>query len=274
MMRFHTFVALAIGLALALASGVSFAQAQPTFTIRTTDHAFAAPATVRAGFTTIEIVNDGAEPHHVQMARLNPGVTTAQALGALRQGLDAFLPLVTGVGGPGLVVPGGRDRVSLTLQPGDYLLLCFVESADGVPHVASGMVKPLRVTGAVKARNAPPIGGEITLHDFRIVLPQGFNGRGTYRVVNQGDQLHEAIFVKLQPGKTVEDVRAYFTQHQPSGPPPAIPMGGVQGLSKGGVNYHHPNLPSGEYAVLCFIPDPASGKSHLELGMINAVTVR
>lgn len=170
-------------------------------------------------------------------------------------------------------MPRGRDRVSLTMQPGDYLLLCFIES-DGVPHLAKGQVKSLRVTGAVEARSGPQVVGEITLHDFRIVLPPNFNGQGTYRVVNQGAQPHEAIFVRLQPGKTVEDVRAYFTQKHPSGPPPAIPMGGVQGLSQGGVNYDYATLPSGAYAVLCFIPDPASGKSHLELGIINAVTIR
>ncbi|MDQ7860003.1 MAG: hypothetical protein QN174_06000 [Armatimonadota bacterium] len=256
------------------AVGLGDAQAQPTMVIRTTDHAFTVPATVRAGFVTVQIINDGKDLHHAQIVRLNPGVTTAQALGALRQGLGAFLPLVVGVGGPGLVAPGGRASVSLTLQPGDHLLLCFVESSDGTPHVASGMVKPLRVTGAVAARPAPSVAGELVLHDFRFAMPQTLNGRETYRVVNQGVQLHEAIFLRLAPGKTVDDVKAFFSQHPASGPPPAMPVGGVQGLSRGGVNYHHPNLPAGEYVVICFIPDPGSGKPHFELGMISAVTVR
>jgi hypothetical protein len=254
--------------------GLAYAQAPRTITIRTTDNAFTAPAAVRAGFVTVQVVNDGKDLHHAQIVRLNAGVTTAQALGALRQGLEAFLPLVVGVGGPGLVAPGGRARVSLTLQPGDHLLLCFVESPDGTPHVASGMVKPMRVTGAVAAQAAPAVAGESSLHDFRIDMPQGVNGRETYRVVNQGVQLHEAIFLRLAPGKTVEDVKAFFSQHQPSGPPPAMPVGGVQGLSRGGVNYYQPDVPAGEYVVLCFIPDPASGKPHLELGMIRAVTIR
>jgi hypothetical protein len=253
--------------------GLGYAQAQPAIVIRMTDNRFAAPATARAGFTTIEIVNDGADLHHAQMARLNPGVTTAQALAALRKGLEAFVPLVTLVGGPGLVAPHGRERVSLTLQPGDYLLLCFVET-NGVPHVASGMVKPLRVTGAVEARWAQAPGGEIIMHDFRIEFPKGFDGRGTYRVVNRGAQPHEAIFFKLMAGKTVEDVRAFFAQQHPAGPPPAAPMGGVQAMSHGGVNYYQPQLPAGDYAVVCFVPDLASGKPHIALGMINAVMVR
>jgi hypothetical protein len=253
--------------------GLGDAQAQPTIVIRTTDHAFSAPATVRAGFVTVQIVNDGKDLHHAQIVRLNPGVTTAQALGALRQGLDAFLPLVVGVGGPGLVAPGGRASVGLTLQPGDHLLLCFVET-DGKPHVASGMVKPLRVTGVVAVQPAPPVAGEVALHDFRFAMPRTLDGREPYRVVNQGVQLHEAIFLRLAPGKTVEDVKAFFSQRPPSGPPPAMPAGGVQGLSRGGVNYYYPNLSAGEYVVMCLIPDLASGKPHFELGMITAVTVR
>ncbi|MDR7420220.1 MAG: hypothetical protein QN178_15065 [Armatimonadota bacterium] len=269
----HTLVAGAVCVGLTMGAGPGDAHAQPALIIRTTDNKFAAPAAVRAGFTTIEIVNDGADLHHAQMARLNPGVTTAQALGALRKGLGAFVPLVTFVGGPGLVTPRGRERISLTLLPGDYLLLCFVET-NGVPHVASGMVKPLRVTGAVEAQPIEAAGGEITLHDFRIAFPRGFDGRSTYRVVNQGEQPHEAIFLKLAPGKTAEDVRAFFAQPHPAGQPPAVPMGGVQGLSRGGINYYRPNLPAGDYAVVCFIPDLTSGKPHIALGMINAVTMR
>ena len=218
-------------------------------------------------------MNEGKDLHHAQIVQLNPGVTTAQAVGALRQGLDAFLPLVVWVGGPGLVAPGGRASVGLTLQPGDHLLLCFVET-DGKPHVASGMVRPLRVTGAVAAQSAPPVAGEVVLHDFRFAIPRTVSGRDALRVVNQGAQLHEAIFLRLAPGKTADDVKAFFSQHPPSGPPPAMPAGGVQGLSRGGVNYHHPNLPAGEYVVMCFIPDPGSGKPHFELGMITTVTVR
>jgi hypothetical protein len=255
------------------AANCLLAQAQPTIVVRATDNAFSAPATVRAGFVTVQIVNEGKDPHHAQIVRLNPGVTTAQAVGALRQGLDAFLPLVVAVGGPGLVAPGGRPSVGLTLQPGDHLLLCFVET-NGKPHVASGMVRPLRVTGAVAAQSAPPVAGEVVLHDFRFAIPRTVSGRDALRVVNQGAQLHEAIFLRLAPGKTADDVKAFFSQHPPSGPPPAMPAGGVQGLSRGGVNYHHPNLPAGEYVVMCFIPDPGSGKPHFELGMITTVTVR
>ena len=33
------------------------------------------------------------------------------------------------------------------------------------------------------------------------------------------------------------------------------------------------DLPAGNYAFLCFIPDPASGAPHAALGMIGALTI-
>ena len=34
------------------------------------------------------------------------------------------------------------------------------------------------------------------------------------------------------------------------------------------------NLTPGNYALVCFIPDPATGKSHAALGMIQGFTVK
>ena len=49
-------------------------------------------------------------------------------------------------------VKAGQGADSLqNLQPGQYLFLCFVPSADGIPHLAKGMIKPLQVTGASPA---------------------------------------------------------------------------------------------------------------------------
>ena len=39
-------------------------------------------------------------------------------------------------------MPGGRGWTTLDLQPGEYALICFVpDPADGVPHVAKGMLR-------------------------------------------------------------------------------------------------------------------------------------
>lgn len=250
-------------------------EAHPVILIRGTDYAFQAPATIKAGFIALEFVNAGAEPHHAQVARLNDGVTPEQFGEALKKGPQAALPLVTLVGGPGFTAPGGRQRVSLNLGPGTYVLACFVDSPDGTPHVAKGMISFFRVTGTAAQAGQLRSAGTIVLKDFSFVLPQGFTGKGIYLVVNEGAQPHEVTIVRLAPGKTMEDLEAFLAQTgPPAGPPPIIPAGGAQGLTGGQVNYLHLNLAPGNYVALCFIPDPASGKPHVALGMLTPFRVR
>lgn len=249
------------------------AEGHPVIQIRGTDYAFQVPAVVRAGFVAVELVNGGAEPHHAQVARLNDGVTPEQFGEALKKGPEAALPLVVLVGGPGMIAPGARERVSLNLIPGTYVIACFVESPDGTPHLAKGMLAFFQVSGPAASAGRLRAAGDITLNDFSITLPQGFTGRGTYRVVNRGAQPHEVAIVRLAPGKTVQDLQA-FVAGPPSGPPPIIPAGGGQGISRGRTEYLHLNLPAGRYVALCFIPDPGSGKPHVALGMLTTFTVR
>lgn len=269
-----TLVAVAVAVLVGSAGLIGPAEAHPVITVRATDFAFEIPATIRAGFVAVDLVNAGAEPHHAQLMRLNEGVTPAQFQEALQKGPEAALPLVTLVGGPGVVATRGRQRVSLDLVPGTYVIACFVESPDGTPHVAKGMLSIFTVTGRAGRSGQLQSAGDIVLSDFAFAFPKNFTGRGTYRVVNRGAQPHEVGFLRLAPGKTLEEVKAFFAGQAPAGPPPIIPAGGTQGLHRGLSNYVRLNLAPGTYMAVCFIPDPASGKPHTELGMITTFQVK
>ena len=77
--------------------------------------------------------------------------------------------------------------------------------------------------------------------------------------------------VKLIDGKTEDDVLAWDTA--PSGPPPFMFVGGLNGLSAGETGYMTLDLEAGTYVAVCHIPDPGSGVAHLHLGMIKSFTV-
>jgi hypothetical protein len=157
------------------------------------------------------------------------------------------------------------------------VLLCFIPARDGIPHLAKGMVKPLRVTApaaGATAAAAPSPRGSVTLKDFTFDLPETIPaGKSTWRIVNDGPQPHEAAVVKLAPGKTVQDYVGFFSA-PPAGPPPGENVGGMQGLDKGSSGFVNFDLPAGDYAVICQIPDPATGKPHLALGMAKPLTVK
>jgi len=251
----------------------------PTITIGAADYSFTAPDQIAGGLVTVRINNVGQEPHHAQFLRLNEGVTLEQLGAAFQQGPGpgAALRLVSLEGGPAVVGANGSTEVVLNLRPGTYMLACFVEGADNIPHLAKGMLKPMVITAAPATAAAPPqTAGTITMKDFTYDLPAAMApGRQVYRVVNEGPaQLHETNILKLDAGKTSADVTAFFSNPSPAGPPPFSPAGGMQGLSLNGAGWAVTDLQAGNYAAICYIPDPASGKPHFELGMIKDFTVR
>jgi hypothetical protein len=81
--------------------------------------------------------------------------------------------------------------------------------------------------------------------------------------------------VRLAEGVTVEDVFGMLSASPPpSGPPPFTEAGGIAGLAQGVEATVTLDLEPGNYMWLCFIPDPESGRSHAELGMIGELTVQ
>jgi hypothetical protein len=72
-------------------------------------------------------------------------------------------------------------------------------------------------------------------------------------------------------GKTLDDVRAFM--QSPSGPPPFEDAGGMQALDAGKTGWLTLDLEPGTYVALCFVPDPASGTAHMDMGMIVPFSV-
>jgi hypothetical protein len=220
------------------------------------------------------MTNHGQEPHHGQLLRLENGVTSEAFADALGREGEAALRLTTPVGGPAMIDAHRTDEVTLDLQPGTYVLACFVPSPDGTPHVAKGMLKRLEVTAPDQSEATPPAARDtFSLRDFSFEMPGTMRaGQATYKVVNAGFQPHELVVVKRAEGTPLEDVRAWFKER--AGPPPFEAVGGINGLSPGRVGYMTLDLQPGTYAAICVIPDRASGIPHLHLGMIKDFTVR
>jgi plastocyanin len=241
------------------------------------DFAFEAPAETQAGVTRIVVNNTGQEEHQAQVAKLAEGKTFADLTAAQQQpDPAAALSVLTLAGGPTGVVPGATIATTSNLEPGTYAFLCFVESADGVPHLAKGMVGQLQVTGTAVDTPLPAGDAELTLQDFAYVgLSDMTAGQHTVAVTNEGPQPHEATLVKLNEGTTVEQVVQAFTSTEaPSGPPPWTSAGGIAGLAAGSTATMDIEVEAGDYAFICFVPDPASGKPHAALGMVGGLTVQ
>jgi hypothetical protein len=112
----------------------------------------------------------------------------------------------------------------------------------------------------------------IKLTDYAFELSAPLTaGRHTIRVEDAGPQMHELVFVKLEPGKTVQDMAAWL--EKPQGPPPGSLINGASPMTAGMANTTTVDLTPGEYGMLCFVSDSKDQKPHIAHGMIKQVTV-
>jgi plastocyanin len=256
------------------AGPVAAAPNQATVAIEGGDYYFAAPDVIEGGLVTIQFTNVGVEPHHAQLVRARGDVTIPDFMAALQGDERAALGMVSTEGGAAAVATNLGTEVTVELQEGVYALICFIPTpSDRIPHFAKGMIRPLLVTAPTTTAEPPVTAGTLLMRDFSFDMPETVPaGSVTYRVVNEGPaQPHEIAFVRLAPGKTVDDVRQSIMN--PGGPPPFQPVGGFQATEVAQGGYVTANLEPGEYAAICQVTDPNSGMSHVHLGMVKGFRV-
>jgi len=267
---------------LAWAVGCSRPAPQPTgpsvVTITATDYAFGMPDTIPAGLTTFRLVNQGKELHHASLVRLGEGKSAADFQAGLAAATTSHAPppsWVTFAGGPNTVTPGDSGTATQTLEPGSYLVVCWIPTADGTPHIMKGMLHPVVVSAAATpAAAAPPADLSIKLTDYDFELSQPVTaGTRVVRVENTGAQAHEVVIAALSPGKTLRDFIAWEQGGEKGPLPTGRWLGGVSTLDAGGHAQFTTTFAPGSYLLLCFWPDAKDGKPHIMHGMAKQITV-
>lgn len=254
------------------ASATAAAPAANVVTITATEYSFDAPDTIPAGLTTLRLVSSGKEMHHATFVKLDDGKSFEDFKQAMqKEGPPASWMIFAG--GPNPPRPGGTTEETQFLEPGNYAVVCFVPSADGVPHLAKGMMRPITVAPATGAAAAAPVPDvTVKLKDYAFETSKPLTaGKHIIRIENTGPQTHELVLVRLAPGKTVEQLASWVEKMD--GPPPGEPLGGVAPIHPGGYGFITVDLTPGEYGFLCFVPDSKDGKPHVAHGMMQQFTV-
>jgi hypothetical protein len=236
----------------------------PVVTIHAKDFSFDAPASIAPGQTTFRLVNDGQQLHHLAIIKLDKGKTFADVQAAMKGPEGPPPAWMTAVGGPNPAVPGGTVEATVTLEPGNYIIACFIPSpGDQMPHAMKGMVQPLTVgaTGGIMQAGAayaptPVPDVHLVLKDYGFTLSKPLTaGKHTIHVMNEGPQDHEVIMIQLAPGKHVADFDDWALNGM-KGPPPARPVAGMSAMAKGRTAIFSDDFTPGTYAITCFVHAP------------------
>lgn len=263
------------------AAADTVAAAEPgVFEVTAVDYAFESATEIPSGWTRIRMDNAGQEPHFMSLWKLPEGTTyeeylaevpaafaigydslvagTVDAAGA-GQLIGANLPEwyagVKPMGGPGMLTAGHTGVTTVNLEPGTYVMECYVKTADGRFHGELGMIKELTVTSDSTGMAEPGADLEMTLTNTSIGADGPVSaGEHTIAVHYEehpqglGNDVHVA---RLDSATDLSEVAAWMDWMNQEGfmpPAPAEFLGGAQEMPVGATSYFTVTLEPGRYA--------------------------
>ena len=191
---------------------------------------FYAPDTIPSGWTTFIYENQSTEPHFILLDKYPEGVTIENTIeevapafeegmslimeGKMEESMEAFGKLpewfsqVVFSGGTGLISPEETAISWVKLDPGYYIMECYVRMPDGRFHTSMGMAKELIVTEEDSGLSPPVSDIDINIESQGGIVWDGQPkaGKNTFKVT-YGDQIvhenfvgHDVNLVRMEEG--------------------------------------------------------------------------
>lgn len=270
--------------------------------ITTRSMEFKTADTISSGWNTFRYKNRSNEPHFFVMEKYPKGKTienTKKEIGPIfdngmdlinegkpKEGLAEFNKLpkwffeVVFSGGSGLIAPKHTSETTIKLEPGYYIMECYVKMPNGKFHSTMGMLKQIIVTEE-KSGNAPPeeaIAVNISSTegiDYEGIISRGeqiFSVEFIDQVVHENFVGHDVNLVKLDDNASLEALENWMDWTDPKGLITPVPegvtfLGGVNDSPAGSVGYFKATLEPGKYAVIAEVPNA------LKKGMLKTFLV-
>ncbi len=254
---------------------------------------FVGPDTIRSGWTTIRVTNEGGMTHHALVYRLPDGIMaemvdeevveriqaslTAAIEGDLEKAAEisasmpAWVADFVWLGGPGMMSNGVTGEATMYLEPGNYIIECYVKT-NGVQHNYNpvpgefGMVFPLTVLEEDGGMSEPDANVTLTVSNDGYQLTDGafLPGENSVRVNFAEQRLynnfvgHDAHVFRIEPDTDVDAAARwpdFFPVEGQQTPAPAQFVGGIHDMPQGTTGYFKLDLEPGDYGITAEIPD-------------------
>jgi hypothetical protein len=264
---------------------------------------FFAPDTIPSGWNTFVYRNESTEPHFILLDKYPEGVTIEAAEkevgpafqegmsfimeGDTDKAMEAFGKLpewfskVVFSGGTGLISANQTAVTHVNLEPGYYVMECYVRMPDGMFHNMMGMAKALIVTGEDSGNTPPEYNMQIDISGQSGISWNGKPraGKAVFRVEYVDQMVHENFvghdvnLALMEHGADLEALEAWINWATPAGlmsstmPAGFTFLGGANDAPGGSIHYFEADLRPGKYVLISEVP------GSLKKGMLKTFLV-
>lgn len=257
---------------------------------------------IKSGWTTFHYLNKSQDPHFFILEKMPDTLglyTYKQDLfppfisafehfekGEIEEGMKEFEQIpqwffeVELSGGVGLTSKNTTSKTTIFLDPGTYIMECYVRMPNGLGHVFMGMIKQLVVTDESNGNSPPEADFNINISSENGILFNDSIKAGNYTLAasfedqKQYEHLmgHDVNLVKIENERVIPELDnwlniAEFTAFRTPEPEGVLFLGGVEDLPAGKTGYMEVTLEKGDYLLISEIPNA------VERNMIKRFTV-
>ncbi|MEP3836112.1 MAG: hypothetical protein ABJM36_00595 [Algibacter sp.] len=249
--------------------------------------------TIPSGWNTFKYQNLSNETHFFLLDKYPEGKTVVNTLadvapvfekgmdlinaGKSEEGFAAFGKLpewffeIVFSGGSGLIAPKYTATTTVKLDPGYYIMECYVKMPNGKFHTSMVMAKPIIVTDEDSGIQPPKSTVNIILSvEEGIMYDKPIQkGKQIFSVFVKDQKQHENFMwhdvnlVMLTESASEDALEKWMDWSHPKGLITPVPdgitfLGGVNDMSAGSTGYFYADLKPGKYALISEVPNSKS----------------
>lgn len=256
---------------------------------------FQMPDTITSGWNTFRYKNASPQTHFFLVDKYPEGKTSEDAEnlvapvfdramklireGKAEEGFAEFANLpewfkdVKFMGGSGLLSPDEVAQTTFSLEPGNYIVECYVKMSNGVFHTSMGMTKDIVVSDKDSGNEPLKADVKISISSTEGIVVNDSIGAGqqTFSVTFKDQTVHEHFvghdvnLAKLEKDADLEELEIWMNWAEPDGLTEPAPngvtfLGGVNDMPTGSVGYFTAQLKPGKYALIAEVPNASQKK--------------
>ncbi len=246
--------------------------------------------TIPSGWNTFRYKNQSPQTHFFLVDQYPPGKTSEDAENVIAPIFDAGMKLINEnkideameafgqlpewfsdvkfLGGTGLLSPNTTGETTLYLEPGNYILECYLKMSNGIFHTSMGMTKDLVVSEEKSGNESLQANINISISSTEGIMTkdsiveglQTFSVHYLDQIVHENFVGHDVNLVKLEGDANLEELENWMNWATPTGLMEPAPqgvtfLGGVNDMPAGATGYFTAKLDPGNYVLISEVPN-------------------